>query len=176
MATKSGMPAALEQVMASADDDPRDEPEQVEMFEPVAVAQALNARAAGGAPISAGERRPGRPPGAKNRRTVELVDFLERRGRRNPLDFLSALWSAPTDELAVELGCDRLDVVKLQRDAASAALPYWISRMPTEGEEAIKGLVSVMFSGLGQDVGSPPETDVIDVEALPAESVDNSDT
>jgi hypothetical protein len=34
-------------------------------------------------------RGPGRPPGSRNRRTQQLLDLLQSRGDKDPLDFLS---------------------------------------------------------------------------------------
>jgi hypothetical protein len=39
-------------------------------------------------------RGPGRPPGSKNRRTQEILDLLQERGDKDPLDFLSSVISS----------------------------------------------------------------------------------
>lgn len=117
--------------------------------EQLALAPILEGAAAevlGVVAASGGKRKGrGRPPGAKNRRTVELIAWLERRGHRSPQEWLSSLVNAPTAHLAKALGCEPLDVLKLQTSAAQASLPYWGPKQPTEVEKAITGAIEMVM-------------------------------
>lgn len=72
---------------------------------------------------------PGRPPGSRNKRTEEWVEFIQAR-YRDPLIFLAETWSRPVDVLAAELGCPKDEAFKIQRAAAEAALPYLHQKLP----------------------------------------------
>jgi hypothetical protein len=87
-------------------------------------------------------RRAGRPPGSPNRSTLMLQRWLMARGYRDPAEFLAALVSADTRELAAELAGRPLDkapgfeaaleVLKIQRAAAAELLPYFHQRLPAQ--------------------------------------------
>lgn len=107
----------------------------------------LGEAAEGGEAKSLGARRgPGRPPGAKNRKTSEFVEFLERQGYRHPLLVLAETWSRPVDELAATLGCKRLDAFQVQQRALIDSLPYWASKAPLDVKVALPGLTLVVGS------------------------------
>ena len=65
----------------------------------------------------------GRPLGARNRTTRDWLDYLSRR-YGSPLEILAQMARAPTDELAQELGCTRLDAYVQKRRAAESLAPY----------------------------------------------------
>jgi hypothetical protein len=89
------------------------------------------------------KRGPGRPKGSPNRSTKQMAQFLAARGYRDPLEFLAAVWSADTRELAASLlgkapkdvTADQvLDVLRQQLRAAESALPYLHQKTPTQVE------------------------------------------
>src|SRR5919109_3844982 len=65
----------------------------------------------------------GRPPGAMNRRTQEMIDFIGKQYGL-PVERLAKIYSRPYRELAAELGVSLAEAVDLQRKAASDAAPY----------------------------------------------------
>lgn len=75
------------------------------------------------------EKRIGRPPGARNRRTVEMVKYLLSR-YVSPLEFLAQTWSTPDEVLAAQLECKKLEARQERRLAAAMALPFVHQKMP----------------------------------------------
>lgn len=87
------------------------------------------------APVRRGR---GRPAGSVSRATKDMRAWLQSRGYRDPLEFLGAILSADTIELAAALGAaDRVEVLKLQIRAAESAAQYLHQRAPMAVE--IKG-------------------------------------
>ena len=74
-------------------------------------------------------RGPGRPPGARNKRTVAVADYILSR-YRDPLIVLAETYSRPTAELAEILGCTPKEAFLIQQDAAEKLAPYVRSRQP----------------------------------------------
>lgn len=81
------------------------------------------------APWSPAQKGPGRPPGARNKRTVEMVNYLSSQ-YRSPLEVLAVISNAGVGELAARLGCTKLEALQEMRIAASTLLPYWHQKMP----------------------------------------------
>lgn len=79
--------------------------------------------------LEGGERRPGRPKGARNKRTEDFIGYLRAR-YRSPLEGLAVTWSRPALQLAAELDCTLKEAAELQTEAMRAALPYWEQRLP----------------------------------------------
>jgi len=75
------------------------------------------------------ERRRGRPPGARNKRTAATVERLLAR-HEDPRAVLLAIAETPVDELVACLGCKPLEAVQEKRLAALGVLPYIASRQP----------------------------------------------
>jgi hypothetical protein len=76
------------------------------------------------------ERRgPGRPPGARNRRTLEMANYLLSR-YASPLEILAQIATARVDDLKRDIGCTRLEALQEKRLAALALLPYVHQKMP----------------------------------------------
>ena len=74
-------------------------------------------------------RRRGRPKGSRNRRSEDLIRYLGGR-YAHPLEILMQVASRPTDVLAAELGCKRVEALAIQKSAAVEALPYFESKKP----------------------------------------------
>jgi hypothetical protein len=70
----------------------------------------------------------GRPPGARNRSTREWLDYLSRK-YGSPLEVLAQMARAPTDQLARELGCTRLEAYVQKRHAAESLAPFLHPRL-----------------------------------------------
>ena len=67
--------------------------------------------------------KPGRPPGARNKRREDIARFvLEEIG--DPLLHQAALAVMPADELAAAAGCSIMEAVTEKRLAAAVVLPY----------------------------------------------------
>lgn len=81
-------------------------------------------------------RGPGRPPGARNRRTEHLVDFYVRAKYqgRHPLDMALAVATLPIlspgvlPALALDLGCTKFEAAKFWQHQVDAVLPYAAQR------------------------------------------------
>ncbi|WP_428247235.1 hypothetical protein [Ferrovibrio sp.] len=124
---KSGLKTALGQAEALH------EPEPAPMQLPLYPADALGALPAG-ADRTAVLREPGRrgrPPGATNKSTGAMREFILSR-YRHPALVLAETYSRDTGDLAAELGCTRYEAFKLQREAAADLLPYVQGKMPVE--------------------------------------------
>lgn len=95
-------------------------------------------------PTTPAKRGPGRPAGARNRRTQEWVDYILAR-YRSPLVVLAEIYSRTPEELATELKLyervpigdgqyeDRLatgEAFKRQMEALQAILPYVHQKQP----------------------------------------------
>jgi len=74
-------------------------------------------------------RKPGRPLGASNKRTIEMAAYLLSR-YSHPLERLAQIWSAGTEELAASLSCSKMEALQEQRLAITAALPYLQAKLP----------------------------------------------
>lgn len=96
---------------------------------PLAVVGELG-EGADGEPVAVEAPRGGRQPGARNRKTREWVEFLQRR-YQSPLVMLAETYSRPVDELARELGCTKLEAFDRQVEAAKHLAPYMHQKLPT---------------------------------------------
>lgn len=82
--------------------------------------------------FAAPRRARGRPKGSTNLRNTQVFDYMEAIGHRDPAMTLSLIQTAPVHELAIMLGCDRLDAMKIQISAAKELLPYKYAKKPTD--------------------------------------------
>jgi hypothetical protein len=123
MATESGLPALLAQAQAAAG-DLASEPAQEDMAEWLGLPPVAPGREGMVQP-----RGRGRPPGSRNRRTMELAAYLLAT-HRSPLETLVKIANTPVAELAARLNCSPLDALDQIRLCAIAAAPYLHARMP----------------------------------------------
>lgn len=80
-----------------------------------------------------GERRPGRPAGALNRKTRVLGDYLRSlTSYRDPALILAEAASRTPEEIATQLGCTKYEAEKLRLGCAEALMPYLHGKMPVE--------------------------------------------
>ena len=75
------------------------------------------------------KRGPGRPAGARNRRTESLATQVERLFG-NPVLRAAALAMMPVEDLAISLGVRTIDALQEQRLWLAMVLPYVAARMP----------------------------------------------
>lgn len=111
----------------------------------VAVADVLNEPAA----AIAVRRGRGRPPGARNRRTSEMVAYVERVLGEPLLVKAIRIVGADVRLLAKGLGCTRIEAAKLQVQVLLGALPYLHQRLPlavdVQARQAVSLAVNVGF-------------------------------
>ena len=91
-------------------------------------------------------RGPGRPPGARNRRTDEWVDYLLAR-YRSPLIVLAEMYSRSVGELVKEVGCTKLEAIKLQIFAAEKLAPFVHQKQPLAIQVDAHGVVRLVIEG-----------------------------
>ncbi len=108
-----------------------------------------------GAPNNdASPRGPGRPPGSKNKRTEEWVEYLLSR-YRSPLVVLAEVYSRSVDDLAKELRCDRLEAFDRMLAAAKTLAPYLHQAQPQAVRIDGKGMLQLVINPYGgQDPGA----------------------
>ena len=135
---ETGVKAAIE-AAGGAGDAPR---AQEELF---AAPAAAVERATGEIP-----RGPGRPAGARNKRTREWQDWFGRTGKL-PLEFLAETFRADTQELADRMGCAPIEALKVQRAAAEACLPYIEQKLPLAVEDVSEGKRPIIVIGTLSD-------------------------
>src|SRR5216684_1820724 len=75
------------------------------------------------------KRGPGRPPGARNKRTERTVQWLLAR-HKDPVEGLLEIADMHPADLAAMLSCTMLEAVQEQRLCRRDALPYVKQRMP----------------------------------------------
>lgn len=79
----------------------------------------------------AAPRGPGRPKGSSNRKTLAMRDWILSR-YRSPLEVLAETYSRPVADLALELGCSRIEAFDRQQRAAIELAPYLHGKAPVE--------------------------------------------
>lgn len=146
-----GLKTALDALAPTAS-GPVAEPEQLDLLGlPVTpAAQAL-----------AEKRGPGRPPGARNKRTEAWAEYLLAR-YGSPLEVLMQIANMPIVELVAGLGCSALEALQEKRHAAIALAPYIHQRQAVAvdltGAPAInltinRNSTQVVSSGVGSLAG-----------------------
>lgn len=126
-----------------------------------------------------GPRGPGRPAGARNKRTQEWVDYLGGR-YGTPLERLAQLYSANPGELAAAHGIKVIEALDIMKSAAIAALPYMHQKQPVSVDVTGKGRMVLVLGSVGEDDAERAAEDglsmVLDLVAEPSEkSEGNSD-
>ena len=96
--------------------------------EPLEDMLGLPGVAAAQAEARRGNAGKGRVKGSHNRRTTELINYVERR-YGSPIELLMQMARAPVPELARELQCSRLDAYKTKQSAAIAVVPLLHPRL-----------------------------------------------
>jgi hypothetical protein len=163
---KIGLKSAVEE--AVAEHAPPEEAEQLAL-----PALPLEPSKALGEDGEVARRGPGRPPGARNRSTLAMMEYLQSR-YRSPLVGLAETYSRPVDDLVAELGCKKLEAVNLQIEAMKASLPYWHAKQPVAVQIDGKGLVTLIIeNALPAEALGGDGTVLIEGHLLDGESEEN---
>lgn len=118
-------------------------------------------------------RGPGRPPGARNRSTLAMLEYLQSR-YQSPLVALAETYSRPVADLVAELGCKKLEAVNLQIEAMKASLPYWHAKQPVAVQIDGRGLVTLIIeNAVPEALGGGDGTVVIEGHLLDGENEGN---
>lgn len=88
--------------------------------------------ALGRAEEAMGGRKVGRPPGARNRKSVDFERWYYSAGYKDPAVFLAELVSADPMALARAASVKIAEAIAIQQRAASDLLPYLHGKKPTE--------------------------------------------
>lgn len=120
----AGEKAALEIAHQVKPSEIEDAPEQIDLLDCL------------GAPVNESVQRlraakdgPGRPAGSRNKRTVEMANYLLSR-YTSPLEVLAQIATARIDELSASLACTKLEALQEKRLAAIALKDHVHSKMP----------------------------------------------
>lgn len=89
----------------------------------------------------------GRKPGAKNRRTGDFAKLLAAHAPHPGLA-LARIYARPTELLAAELGCKKLEAAHLQVRAASELLPYVEGKKPVDVNVNTNGHMTLILGGM----------------------------
>lgn len=138
--------------------DPGDDDAAADLLDVAGSPDVLSLDVLGGAAeLVASERRArGRPKGSANKRNDDMMRYLQRLGHRDPAVTLSMIQTADTKQLAdalgtplilpnglpvldqhgraVFVGCDPIDVLKVQEKAASRLMEYFYAKKPQQLE------------------------------------------
>lgn len=114
------------------------------------------------------KRGPGRPPGARNKRTQRTVDWLLS-VYQDPRAVLLAIAQAPADELAARLGCTPMEALQEKRLAAAAVLPYVAQRQPLAVDLNTK---SVVYLTINDTPNQAPDSAGVELTARIVEDVE----
>jgi hypothetical protein len=110
-----------------------------------------------GTAVAVIERRGrGRPPGARNKRSVKFRDQILSMGQ-HPALALQRAYSTPVDVLAAQLGCSRLEAAQLAIRAASELLPYVESKQPVAVDLRQQHDVVLIMGGVPGALGADLE-------------------
>lgn len=112
---------AVRAAIEAHEDEPEDE--QLGLFAPAQTDAGTLKQSEGS------QRGPGRPPGAKNKRTERTTAFLMAR-HRDPREVLLEIAEANVNDLAGLLKCTLHEALQEKRLAAIGVLPYVAQKLP----------------------------------------------
>lgn len=152
-------------------DDRAEELRQLELADPITGEEMVEARREMGPVASrlvvlakARENRRGRPPGAKNKRTDDMVRYLQQFGT-DPLVGAMILQSEPPEVLAERWGCKVIDVVDRQLRSRELLAPFLHSKKPVAVDMTFTGVADLMIEGVTHTRAEMGE--IIDADFLP---------
>lgn len=182
-----GAGAALDQVMAEAGDDlDAAQLVQAALFDDLAEAEtgALDAPSPLSAAIQPKRKGPGRPPGARNKRTEAVAAWLLSQ-HRHPVAVMLEAASMRTDDFLTAAGFSRddkdalggpafsnplrMEALKLQYRLAEAAAPYVAQKLPQAVQLNADAGLTVKFEGVSfpaRGVGPGEPAAVIEGEIM----------
>lgn len=160
---ENGLKTAVDLVLeAQGAGAPAPEPEQIDLEDLLGLPKAPVSP--GSAP--GGEPRRGRPPGSRNRRTVQWCEFILRR-YASPLEVLAQMTVAPIDELRAALGCTALEAFQEKRHAATALAPFLHQRQPLALNITERKVVYLTITTEKPDGRSAGDAVTLDAEVIP---------
>jgi hypothetical protein len=109
--------------------------------------------------LSRGRQGPGRPPGARNKRTERTVAYLLSR-HRDPREVLIEIAESNVFDLAALLGCKPFEALQEKRLAAIGVLPYVAARITPEVLNDNRQVIHLTINGGGFELGSEGGTGV----------------
>lgn len=115
--------------------------------------------------VGADRRGPGRPAGARNKRTEAWTDYLLSR-YSSPLEGLLQLATMGVEDLVTAIGCTRLEALQEKRQAMIAALPYLHQRQAIAVDLTKRSVVHLT-------INEAPDAEFGDQVALTATVIDN---
>lgn len=151
---KPGISAALDQ-LGGPGAPPSGDAEQLALLPDMRSKDVGGGEEPGGSGAGAGPAAPpapavraaGRPKGARNKRTTEIADYLS--GKYGfPLERLAQVYSSKPDTLQKELKINRLEAVKLIKDAAIACLPYMHQKQPVAVDVTQSKTISLVIGDI----------------------------
>lgn len=181
MSTDTGVASVMADVAAETQrqlDERAEELRQLEFADPITGEEMVAARQELG-PVAprlsvlarARENRRGRPPGAKNKRTDDMVRYLSQFGT-DPLVGAMVLQSEPPEVLAERWGCKVLEVVDRQLRSRELLAPYMHSKKPVAVDMTFTGVADLVIEGVTHsrdEIGELIEGDFLPVEGGAAE-------
>lgn len=142
--SKLGLQTAIAAIREANDDALPDRIAEQQALWPSAVSAEQAGDQAGDGPAE--RSGPGRPPGSRNRSTLQWTDFILR-NYRSPLLFLAEAYTRPAEILAAELGCTKEDAFKIQVSAARELAPYVHQKQPVAVNVDAHGVVTLVIEG-----------------------------
>lgn len=143
-----GLPAAINVI--GPGEAPKPEGEQLALMPEASGGDLERQDAANAEP-----RGPGRPKGARNKRTAENVHYIQRQYGM-PLEVLAKMWSGQHPNMKYMKMGEKLDVM---RQAAVAGLPYMHQKLPIEVDVNKDARVQITIGHLSPDVAALAEQD-----------------
>jgi hypothetical protein len=147
--------------------------EQLPLFEPPSFGAENPAIGVVVARAEAERRGPGRPPGALNKSTRDLRQWLLGRGV-HPLETLMRWGMHSPHSLAIELGCSKLEAFDRLKAVWAELVPYFVPKLqPTDESGQAVPFLSFVIGGAegGAGPGVPPWAYL---DALRSETAENS--
>lgn len=126
-----------------------DDADQLDLIEGSPDLDAIDALSAAANSIARPRRERGRPKGSANKRNTQVFEYLEALGHRDPAVTLSMIQTANTTALAHLLGCEPIDVLKVQAKAAADLMPFKYAKKPLAVEVDKRNLHIFMAGNLG---------------------------
>jgi len=167
MSTERGLKTAVETVLDRLDAPPgAEQAEQIDLEDLLGMPPrpAPTSPAPGADP--AGARRPGRPPGSRNRRTEAWCDYILAR-YASPLEVLAQIAVARVDDLTSQLACTKLEAMQEKRHAAIALAPFLHQRQPLAVNLTERKVVYLTIEATEAAPATPGDSIVIPVEVIP---------
>lgn len=112
----------------------------------------------------------GRPPGARNKRTQELADYILSR-HRHPMEALAEIVDTPIPDLARALGCEKLEAAEYWRKCNELLSRYVLQAMPQAVK--VEGATAGMLTVINLNAARPGEAPILSAHGLDMEVKEN---